>query len=123
MPTVCHFEIAADDIERAKKFYSELFGWQIEKFAGHKDYLIFDTTDLNGKRGITGAIEKKHDKHHTITCNICVANIDEHIARVKKLGGNVFVPKSAVQGLGYYAYCLDTEGNCFVLWETDHNAK
>ena len=32
MPTIVHFEIPADDVERSKKFYSDLFGWKIEKF-------------------------------------------------------------------------------------------
>ena len=32
MPTIVHFEIPSDDIERSKKFYNELFGWTIEKF-------------------------------------------------------------------------------------------
>ncbi|MGC2569882.1 MAG: VOC family protein [Candidatus Nitrosopolaris sp.] len=34
MPTIVHFEIPSDDIERAKKFYNDLFGWKIEKWAG-----------------------------------------------------------------------------------------
>lgn len=123
MPTVCHFEIPAFNIERAKKFYSELFGWKIEKFKAHKNYWIFNTEDLNGQRGITGAIETKQNEQHKITCNICVDSIDEYIAKVEELGGEVYIPKSAVAGVGYYAYCRDTEGNSFVLWETDRNAK
>jgi uncharacterized protein len=35
MPTIVHFEIPADDIDRAKKFYSDLFGWKIEKWPGY----------------------------------------------------------------------------------------
>jgi hypothetical protein len=31
MPTIVHFEIPTDDVERPKKFYSELFGWSFEK--------------------------------------------------------------------------------------------
>ena len=123
MPTVCHFEIPAEDIERAKKFYSELFGWDIQKFEKHPNYWIFKTTHINGRSGITGAIERKRDENHSITCNICVDCIDEYIKKVKELGGRIVVPKSAVPGVGYYAYCVDTEGNQFVLWETDVNAE
>jgi predicted enzyme related to lactoylglutathione lyase len=32
MPTIVHFEIPTDDLERAKRFYTELFGWKIEKY-------------------------------------------------------------------------------------------
>lgn len=35
MPTIVHFEIPSDDIERSKKFYNELFGWNIENWPGH----------------------------------------------------------------------------------------
>jgi catechol 2,3-dioxygenase-like lactoylglutathione lyase family enzyme len=34
MPTIVHYEIPADDVERAKKFYSDLFGWKMEKWPG-----------------------------------------------------------------------------------------
>ena len=34
MPTIVHFEIPSDDIERSRNFYSELFGWNIEKWTG-----------------------------------------------------------------------------------------
>ena len=34
MPTIVHFEIPSDDIERSKKFYNELFGWKIDKWPG-----------------------------------------------------------------------------------------
>jgi len=122
MPTVCHFEIPADDIERAKNFYSKLFGWEIKKFEKHPNYWIFSTKSPDGKPGITGAIEKRKNVNPNIMCNICVDSIDKYIARVEELGGKVLVPKSAVPGVGYYSYCVDTEGNHFVIWETDANA-
>ena len=34
MPTIVHFEIPVDDVDRAKKFYSDLFGWKMEKSPG-----------------------------------------------------------------------------------------
>ena len=37
IPTIVHFEIPADDVERAKKFYSALFSWKIEKIQVKKD--------------------------------------------------------------------------------------
>jgi predicted enzyme related to lactoylglutathione lyase len=37
MPTIVHFEIPSDDIEGANKFYNDLFGWKIEKWAGGDD--------------------------------------------------------------------------------------
>jgi predicted enzyme related to lactoylglutathione lyase len=59
MPTVQFFEIPADDLQRAKKFYNELFGWKIEKEETNNEgsesqYLFFKTTDENGRPGIGG---------------------------------------------------------------------
>jgi len=31
---VVHFEIPADNVERAKLFYEKAFGWQISKYPG-----------------------------------------------------------------------------------------
>jgi predicted enzyme related to lactoylglutathione lyase len=42
---------------------------------------------------------------------------------VEKLGGKVYVPKSAVPQMGYFAVCQDTEGNTFALWEMNQKAK
>ena len=56
MPTIVHFEIPSDDIERSKKFYSELFGWAIEKFQGtvnmpvDMEYYVITTTDDKGNK-------------------------------------------------------------------------
>ncbi len=122
MPTICHFEIPADDIERIRKFYTELFGWKIEKPDLQNEYWIITTTKKNGEGGIGGAIEKRQNPQHHITVNIDVPSVREFTVRVEELGGTVFVPKTAVPGKGYYAYCLDPEGNYFVIWEEDKKA-
>ena len=58
MPTVQHFEIPADDVERASKFYTGVFEWKMQKLANpedpSKDYWFFDTKDENGNKGIGG---------------------------------------------------------------------
>jgi hypothetical protein len=55
MPTVVHFDVAADNPERAKKFYEGLFDWKNENPPGMTDYYLIETKDLNG--GIS-AIDK-----------------------------------------------------------------
>ena len=37
IPSIIHFEILADDVERARGFYSTLFGWRIEKIEVRKE--------------------------------------------------------------------------------------
>ncbi len=127
MPTIVHFEIPSDDIERSKVFYKELFGWNTEKFPGseHVDdgYLLITTTDQNGNKSLGGGMMKRQNpQQQGITNYIDVSSVDEYSNKIEKLGGKVVVSKMAVVGMGYFAVCLDTENNTFGIWETDSTA-
>jgi predicted enzyme related to lactoylglutathione lyase len=52
-----------------------------------------------------------------------VASVDDFTKKVVDAGGTVIVPKQAVPGQGYLAYCTDTEGNVFGVMEMDPSAK
>jgi uncharacterized protein len=126
MPTIVHFEIPTDDLERSKKFYSELFGWKFEKYSFPEgmDYLIITTTDEQGNKSISGGMMKRQNSQEQgMTNYIGVKSVDEHCAKIAPLGGKVVMPKKAVPGMGYFALCLDSENNSFGIWETDPNAK
>jgi predicted enzyme related to lactoylglutathione lyase len=123
MPTIVHFDVAADDPERAKKFYRELFDWKMENPPGMTDYYLIETKDLNGERGVGGGLGKRGDPGQRITSYIGVGSVDEYAARVEKLGGILVQPKMTVPGWGYLAVCLDTEDNMFGLWQDDKNAQ
>lgn len=123
MPTIVYFDVPADDTERAKKFYAELFGWKIEKDTGPMEYWMVATTTPSGEKGVDGGMMKRQNPQQPITIYIDVPSTNEYAAKVGKLGGKVICPKMAVPKVGYFAVCLDTENNCFALWETDKNAK
>jgi predicted enzyme related to lactoylglutathione lyase len=123
MPTIVHFEIPTDDLERAKRFYTELFGWKIEKYPGPMEYWMITTTDEEGKKALEGGMMQRQDPQHPITNYIDVPAIDEYAVKIENLGGKVVLPKTAVPGIGYFAVCLDTEDNIFAIWETDDSAK
>jgi predicted enzyme related to lactoylglutathione lyase len=116
MPSIVHFEIPAEDLQRAKDFYSKLFGWKIESWQG-MDYMMIDTYGLGG-----GMMKRMHPDQQ-ITDYFGVPSVDEYSAEVEKLGGKILVPKKAVPGMGYFVICMDTEKNVFGIWETDSNAK
>jgi predicted enzyme related to lactoylglutathione lyase len=130
MPTIVHFEIPSDDIERSKNFYNELFGWNFENWSrpeplpeGH-EYLIISTTDDKGNKSIGGGMMKRQNSQQQgMTKNIDVKSIQEYSAKLEQLGGKVMAPKKPVPGMGYFAVCLDTENNSFGIWETDANAS
>ncbi|MGA8106853.1 MAG: VOC family protein [Nitrososphaeraceae archaeon] len=136
MPTIVHFEMPADDVERSKKFYTDLFGWKIEKLSVADDsrltsaataqpmeYWIITTTDDNGNKALGGGIMKRQMPEHRVTNYIGVKSVDEYSSKVEKLGGKVIAPKHAVPGIGYFVLCVDTENNAFALWETNEKAK
>lgn len=123
MPGVDWFEIPADQPERAIAFYKKAFGWKAKKMKGDMDYWMLTTT-TPGKRepGIEGGIATRQ-MIKTVTNTIGVPSADKAIAKITAAGGKVVVPKMAVQGVGYAAYCTDTEGNTFGIMEYDKKAK
>jgi hypothetical protein len=120
MPTVVHFEIPADNVDRAKEFYTELFGWKIEEATGMGGYWLITTS---GQKAVGGGIMERQNPQQTITNYIDVSSADEYAAKIEKLGGKIVVPKRAVPGMGYFAICLDTENNVFGIWEDNKNAR
>lgn len=122
MPRVIHFEIPADDPERAVQFYQKVFGWKVEKWVGPVDYWLA-TTGEDKEPGINGAITEKGDYVTATTNTIDVTSYEEAAKRIVETGGKVLTPKTAVPGVGYMSYCKDTEGNVFGIMQSDPNAK
>ena len=122
MPTIVHFEVPADDVERAGKFYGGLFGWTVEKAPGDFDYWFIRTTDAEGEPGVGGGLMARQHPQQPITNYVGVESVDETAAKVQELGGGVLMEKMPVPGMGWFAVCQDTEGNCFGVWQCDANA-
>ena len=126
---VIHFEIHADEPQRAINFYSTVFGWQVNKWAGPVDYWLV-TTGSEDQAGINGAIMARQgvmpapDAALTAyACTIDVADLDEKIAQVTANGGQVVVEKMAVPQVGWMCYCKDPEGNIFGMMQADEAAQ
>ena len=116
------FEIPADNIQRAKSFYSKLFGWKIKKFAGTKmPYWHIDTGGAD--HTLDGGMIERQTPQHTITNYVLVLSVEKSAAKVQKLGGKIIMPKAAVPQMGYFVICQDTEKNMFALWEKSKTAK
>ena len=84
---------------------------------------MISTTDEQGNKGIDGGLMAKQHPEHRPTNYINVPSLDEYTAKVEQIGGKVVMPKTPVPTMGYFAVCVDTEGNCLGLWETDPGAK
>lgn len=126
---VSHFEIPADDVERAKNFYTELFGWKITKLDMPEDsstkgkpyYMIHaGETDENGMLKNPGEINGgMMERAHPTQCfmnYISVENIDEMLEKIEAKGGTICMPKTEIgEGMGWIACFKDTENNIMGL--------
>ncbi|HLN45316.1 MAG TPA: VOC family protein [Candidatus Sulfotelmatobacter sp.] len=115
MPKVIHFEIPAENPERAVEFYRKVFDWRIEKWKGAVPYWIINAGEDN-EVGINGAIHEKGN-FKTVVNIISVSSIDEFLNRIIEAGGKIVMPKGEVPGGGYIAYAEDTEGNPFGIFQ------
>lgn len=119
---VIHFEIQADDVARAKKFYEDAFGWEISQMmtveTGGMDYWGLKTGE-DGTPGINGGLYQRpaDNKLFTYDCTLSVDDIDKAIEDVKKSGGQIHGEKMEIPGVGWFAHGTDTEGNKFGLMQ------
>ena len=127
--TVVHFEIPADDPERAAKFYRDLFGWDIKKWpsASGPEYWLVSTVPTNeqgqpSRPGVNGGLMRRQNPGQVPVNYISVESVDEYAKKAKRLGAVELMPKSPVKGMGWFAWFKDTEGNDFAIWETDSKA-
>jgi predicted enzyme related to lactoylglutathione lyase len=119
MNPVVHFEMPADDKERMKEFYTNVFGWQMQQYGPEMgDYVVVTTSEVGEdhfpkQRGtINGGFYQKSDNnspHPSVV--ISVDDINESIEKVKKAGGKVLGEPVEIPGIGMYVSFFDTEGN------------
>ena len=122
MPRPIHFEIPAEHPERAMQFYSNVFGWKFNKWAGPMDYWVISTGQA-GEPGIDGGLMPRRDPNQPCVNTMGIANIDESLKSIDGNGGTCVVPKMAVPGVGWLAYCKDTEGHIFGIMQMDPTAS
>ena len=121
---VVHFEMPYDDQDRARSFYSGVFGWAAQPMPG-QEYLLVTTGPtprdgpptepgfING--GLVGRGEAVGNGPAVV---IDVEDIDATLGEVERLGGRRLQGKEPVGEMGFAAYFQDPEGNVVGLWET-----
>ncbi|MCE1180479.1 MAG: VOC family protein [Micrococcales bacterium] len=131
MARVVHFEIQADDIERAKKFYADALDWSFEdysQFTGSPYFGVITGDDEDA--GINGGLLQRPvaapgagQGTNAYVCTVGVEDYDATEARILEAGGTVALPKMALPGMAWQGYYLDTEGNTFGVHQPDEDAK
>ncbi|MGD1916843.1 MAG: VOC family protein [Phycisphaerales bacterium] len=116
---IAHFAIHADDVERAKAFYAEVFGWAFEPWGPPEFYLI-DT----GEGGLRGALQRRRQPVSGAgmtgyECTIAVDDVDAAIGHIERAGGTITSPPFKIPSVGTVATFTDTEGNTACVMRYD----
>jgi predicted enzyme related to lactoylglutathione lyase len=125
---VIHFEIMADDPERAAAFYSSVFGWDIKKWdqsdLGMDYWMVMAKPQDSKEPGINGGLLKRNgpapadgSSANAYVCSVIVDDYDAIAAKVEANGGVCQVPKYDLAGMAWQGYYKDTEGNIFGIHE------
>lgn len=119
MSTIVHFDVSADNTDRAKKFYTDVFGWKFTDLPGPMNYRLIETTGLDGKPGVGGGMGKRESGPAGIINYFGVQSIDATVKKVLDSGGKIITGKQEIPGWGFLAVCVDTEGNTFGLFQDE----
>ncbi|MCY9138153.1 VOC family protein [Peribacillus frigoritolerans] len=131
MGRIVHFEIHVNDMERAKTFYGDVFGWSFQDWSDYAGMPYFGAVTGNeNEHGIDGALMQRqsappetHQALNAFACTIGVENYDLTEAKIIENGGKLAMPKFALPGMAWQGYYIDPEGNTFGIHQSDVNAK
>jgi uncharacterized protein len=119
-----HFEIHASDVERARAFYEQVFGWAFQQW-GDNDYWVI-TTGPDDQPGINGGLLPRPGDAPQLGAAVNafvvtaeVGDLDAAIETALKLGGEVRLAKAQMEGVGWLAYLADPDGNLFGVLEPE----
>lgn len=120
---VVHFEVPYDDADRARGFYSEVFGWNIQPVPDF-NYNFVQTgpvadSGMPTEPGfIGGGMFKRDDEIGRPVITIEVDDMTGALAAIDEHGGTTVGEPQRVGDMGIAAYFTDSEGNLMGLWQT-----
>jgi len=123
MANFAYFEIPADDVKRAKKFYTAVLGWEIQPTSMPAamppmfEYQEVKTGEPKEGTLAMGGIYKRQPPGGSTIFYVMVEDIDKVLDTAERQGGKVQRPKMMVEGVGPVAVIEDTEGNALGIWE------
>ncbi len=123
---VSHFDIHADDLARARRFYERVFGWAFRAW-GPPDFFLIQTGPVSDP-GIHGALSRRHDPVTGcgmigFVCTISVDDVDAISEAVVANGGEITQPRTVIATVGTLIQFHDTEGNVVCAMQYDPGAR
>lgn len=111
---ITHIEFPADDVERAKRFYEAVAGWEFSQLDAFPGFHLF----RNGERTGGGLGKRGVSVGKAVRLYITVDSLEDGLAAALANGGiQVEAPIEIGEGMGRYAVVLDPEGSEIGLWE------
>jgi predicted enzyme related to lactoylglutathione lyase len=124
-----HFEVHAENPERAARFYEQVLGWTFTRWDGPIEYWVI-TTGPAEEPGINGGMMRRkggapidQGAVNAFVCTVGVSSVDDALQRIPSAGGMIALPKQPVPGIGWLAYAKDPEGNIFGMLQPDPAAR
>jgi predicted enzyme related to lactoylglutathione lyase len=126
MRKVVHFEIPAEDLDRAKSFYGSVFGWDLNTMPmPGGEYTTISTVPVDPQTmtptepgAINGGMVPRDERTPAPVITVDVEHIDDALEQIQARGGSTVTPRTEIPGMGAFAYFKDPEGNVLGLWET-----
>ncbi len=122
-----YFDMTVHDIDKARTFFGDVFGWQFKKYEASFEYYTIETGAAD-EAGICGGIGTV--KHASISegrpltqITIPVQDIEAYVEKVRQSGGYVFDEKTPIPGIGWYAICAEPGGLKFGLFQKDPSVE
>lgn len=116
---VVHFEIGCKNLDAARSFYGQLFGWEFPpgppQMAMVSNLGPFAPAPTQGIGGHISSLG--HEPHQYVTFYVQVDDLAATLAQVEKMGGKTLVPPTEVPDMGHFAWFTDPEGNAIGLWK------
>ena len=114
----CHIDVVSGDQQRAGKFYSEVFGWQVKEYpdAGYSDVKTSENGIESAIGGLAQVTGKLPPAPNGIVPYILAPDMDATLAAIERAGGEVVIARTDVFGMGEYAHFRDPDGNIIGLW-------
>jgi predicted enzyme related to lactoylglutathione lyase len=122
---VAHFAIHADDLDRARAFYTAVFGWKFVAWGPPDFFMITDS--LGASPGPLGSLTRRlayvrpedaaSEAFTTFECTIAVDDIDRIAEAVPAAGGRLTMRKVTIPAVGTLVKFRDTEQNLVVAMQ------
>jgi uncharacterized protein len=115
----CHIDVVSGDQERAKKFYGDVFGWQLHDYGEGMGYTDVKTSENGIESGIGGlaqSVGAQPPAPNGVIPYILAPDMDATLVAIERAGGTIEIPRTDVFGYGEFAHFRDPDGNLIGLW-------